>query len=143
MATERPWANQRRASVSTWTLKTLFDSSVLIDHLRGESKATEMLLSTGRQDRFASVLSRIELEGGMRSGERSAVAALFATMTLLPVTDGIARRAGEFLRTHRRTHPGIDIIDYAIAATAEIHGAQLVTLNVKHFPMSPGLKRPW
>ena len=28
----------------------------------------------------------------------------------------------------------------AIAATAEIHGAELLTLNVKHFPMAHGLK---
>lgn len=44
------------------------------------------------------------------------------------------------LRAHRRSHPGIDLVDYVIAATAEIHGAELLTLNIKHFPMVHGLK---
>ena len=64
-------------------------------------------------------------------------------MTLLPVAVGVARRAGEFLRGHRRANPGIDIIDSAIAATAEIHEAQLITLNIKHFQMFPRMLRPW
>ena len=76
----------------------------------------------------------------MRSAERAAVARLFAALRLEPVTDTIARRAGEHLRTHRRSHAGIDVVDYVIAATAEIVGAELLTLNVKHFPMVRGLE---
>jgi len=59
------------------------------------------------------------------------------------VTDQIARRAGEFLRSYRRSHSGIDLVDYCVAATAELHGAKLVTLNVKHFPMFPDLVPPY
>lgn len=44
------------------------------------------------------------------------------------------------LRTFRRSHPGIDIADYLIAATAEIGGFDLVTLNIKHFPMVSDLR---
>ncbi|MGH2829784.1 MAG: hypothetical protein ACRDJM_04815 [Actinomycetota bacterium] len=40
----------------------------------------------------------------------------------------------------RRSHSGIDAIDYLIAGTAEITSAQLLTLNVKHFPMLSGLR---
>jgi predicted nucleic acid-binding protein len=35
---------------------------------------------------------------------------------------------------------GIDIPDAIIAATAEHHGLELATLNLKHFPMFPRLK---
>jgi predicted nucleic acid-binding protein len=59
------------------------------------------------------------------------------------VTDAVARRAGRQLRQFRRSHPGIDLADYLIAATAEEEGASLVTLNVKHFPMFSGLRPPW
>ena len=38
---------------------------------------------------------------------------------------------------------GIDIPDAIIAATAEHHGLRLATLNVKHFPMFPKLKRAY
>ena len=91
-------------------------------------------------DACCSVLSRVEIEGGMRSGERRAVGRLFSSLALEPVTDTIASRAAEFLRTYRRSHPGIDIVDYVIAATSDVLGHALLTLNVKHFPMMRGLK---
>jgi predicted nucleic acid-binding protein len=79
----------------------------------------------------------------MRSGERRDVGRLFDGLLLLPVTDAIARRAGQQLRRFRSSHSGIDLADYLIAATAEEEGASLVTLNVKHFPMFNGLRPPW
>jgi predicted nucleic acid-binding protein len=122
---------------------TLFDTSVLIAHLRGDERATELLTSVTNEERLASVLARVEVEGGMRSGERSQVASLFSVIRLLPVTDTIARRAAEHLRRYRRSHSGIDLVDYVVAATAELHDAELVTLNVRHFPMFRGLRAPW
>lgn len=118
----------------------LFDSSVLIAHLRGDPRATELLLSVATRERLASVLVRVEIEGGMRSSERASVAGLMDALRLVPVTDGIARRAGEYLRRYRHAHAGIDLVDYVIAATAEAHAAPLATLNVRHFPMFPGLR---
>ena len=114
----------------------LFDSSVLIAHLRGDERATDRLrLAVATDGAFASVLSRTELEGGMRSAEGSSVNRLFAGVSLVPVSDAIAARAGEHLRRFRRSHGGIDIVDYVIAASAEAVDAELVTLNVRHFPM--------
>jgi len=121
----------------------LFDTSVLIAHLRGDVRATELLIATPGPERLASVLARIEIDGGMRSGERSQVAGLFSVLRLLPVTDSIAARAGEMLRQYRASHTGIDLVDYAVAATAELHGARLATLNLKHFPMVADLSPPW
>jgi predicted nucleic acid-binding protein len=121
----------------------LFDTSILIAHLRGDERATRLLLGTPGAERAASVLARIEIEGGMRSGERRSVASLFGVLQLLPVTDAVARRAGELLRTYRGSHPGVDLVDYAVAATAEIHGASLATLNVRHFPMFEDLRPPY
>lgn len=118
----------------------LFDSNVLIAHLRGVDAATGLLLLAVEEGTAAcSVLSRVEIEGGMRSGERHAVRRLFAHMRVEPVTEPIAVRAAEMVRIHRRSHPGVDLVDYVIAATAEIHEAELLTLNVKHFPMLEGL----
>lgn len=114
----------------------IFDSTVLIAHLRGVPAATEVLReAVAGQVAACSVLSRVEIEGGMRSGERSSVARLLSVLDLQPVTDLIAARAADFLRTHRRSHPGIDVVDYVIAATADVLGAQLLTQNVEHFPM--------
>jgi len=121
----------------------VLDTSVLIAHLRGDEAATRYLLGIPTDQRAASVLARIEIEGGMRSGERRSVASVFAILRLLPVSDAVARRAGELLRTYRRSHQGIDLVDYAVAATVELHGAQLATLNTKRFPMFEGLRPPY
>ena len=121
----------------------LFDTSVLIAHLRGDRRATDLLLSVSTSERLASVLTRVEIEGGMRAAERVSVAGLLDALTLVPVSNPIARRAGEHLRTYRRSHPGIDLVDYVIAATAEAHQTPLATLNVKHFPMFANLKRAY
>lgn len=90
-----------------------------------------------------SVLSRVEIEGGMRSAERAQVALLFSHLRMKPVTDAIARRAGEHIRRYRRSHQGVDLVDYVIAATAEHFHADVLTLNVKHFPMVDGLEPPY
>ena len=121
----------------------LLDSTVLIAHLRGAPEATELLASTSRSERLVSVLSRVEIEGGMRSGERADVARLFGIVSLVPVSDAVARLAGEHLRRFRRSHQGIDVVDYVIAASAEVHEAELATLDVKHFPMVKGLRPAW
>lgn len=122
----------------------LFDTTVVIDHLRGNADASKLLLEAVRADEAAcSVLTRFEIEGGMRSDERFVVRRLMAVLHSEPVTEEIAVRAGELMRSYRRSHPGIDAVDYLIAATAELRDARLLTLNVKHFPMVEGLVAPY
>lgn len=121
-------------------MSALFDSTVLIAHLRGVEPATELVRAAVASDgAAASVVSRVEIEGGMRSGERGAVARMFAALDLLPVSDAVAVEAGRLLRRYRASHPGVDLADYLIAATATLAGAELLTLNVRHFPMFEGL----
>lgn len=79
----------------------------------------------------------------MRSSERAAVWSLLSVLRAEPVTELIARRAGELMRCHRRSHLGIGMPDYLIAATTELLGARLATLNVRHFPMFPDLRPPF
>lgn len=124
-------------------MSKVFDSTILIAHLRGDRRATDLLLETPRAERLVSVLSRVEIEGGMRSAERQQVAALFSYLRMKPVTDAIARLAGGYLRQYRRSHQGIDLVDYVISATAEQFQAELLTLNVNHFPMLDQLEPPW
>ncbi len=80
---------------------------------------------------------------GLRSAERSAVESLFATIGWVAVDEEIARRAGTLGRRFRASHQGIDLADLAVAATAERLGADVATINVKHFPMFPGLRAPY
>lgn len=122
----------------------LLDTDVLIAHLRGTERARDWL----RQARTAgplalSVVSVTELTGGMRSHERREVRALIAALRVEPVTELVGNRAGELMRTYRGSHSGIGTPDYLIAATAAVNGLELATLNVRHFPMFPGLRPPF
>ena len=125
-------------------MSSLFDTSILIDHLRGRPEATDLLLAAASKGvPLVSVLSRVEIEGGMHSEERHGVRRLFDAVIVVPVSDEIAKDAGALLRKYRRSHPGIDLVDYVIAATARTAGAELTTLNVKHFPMFKGIEAPY
>jgi len=119
----------------------LFDTDVLIEHLKGNQSATTLLLdAAANREAACSVLTRFELLAGMGSNERSKIRGLVDSMDNIDTSADIADRAGEWARTYRRSHESISAIDYLIAATAEVHGADLLTNNVKHFPMFPDLE---
>ena len=123
----------------------LVDSDVLIAHLRGDAVARDWLMAA-RQIRgqlATSAVSVAEITGGMRSAERHDVWRLLGGLVVEPVTEAIARRAGEYQRELRRAHVGIGLADYLIAATADVRRLELASLNVRHFPMFPGLSPPF
>lgn len=123
----------------------LVDSDVLIAHLRGIVAAREWLLDARKRTGplAVSVVSVAEISGGMRSGERRAVTRLLDSLRALPVDRSVAWRAGQLRRRFHRSHQAIGIADYLIAATAELHGCELATLNVRHFPMVEDLSAPF
>ena len=123
----------------------LVDTSILIDHLRGLTQARTLLedeLSAG-EPLFASVLTKVEVLAGALPREDRSTKILLAALVWVEVSDSIAERAGELARKYLRSNPGVDIVDYVIAATAESLDLTLWTLNVKHFPMVRGLRAPY
>jgi predicted nucleic acid-binding protein len=123
----------------------LVDSDILIANLRGKSAARDWLVAARRDTGplAVSVISVTEVAGGMRSPERRQVTRLLSSMRTFPVTGQIAWRAAEFMRAYRRSHQGIGLGDYLIAATADVEGLDLATLNVRHFPMIEDLEPPF
>jgi len=121
------------------------DTDVLIDHMRNVREATELLARVGAKgDRVVgSVLSKAELITGTRSSERHKVQSLFDRIDWVPVSESLAEDAGVLASQFRASHQGVDMTDYVIAATAIRLDADLLTRNVKHFPMFPGLKPPY
>jgi predicted nucleic acid-binding protein len=120
----------------------LLDTSVLIDVLRGHRPAVAYLREVQAVP-FCSELSRIETLRGLRSSERRAAERLLGSLEWAPVDRRVAERAGALGRKWRASHRGIAVTDLAIAATAELLGADLATTNVKHFPMFEGLRPPY
>jgi hypothetical protein len=71
----------------------------------------------------------------MRPGEEAPTERLLALFTILNIDEAVARQVGQYLRQYRRSHR-LELGDALIAATAQQAGAELITRNVKHYPMS-------
>lgn len=121
------------------------DTSVLVDHLRGVEAATGVLSDALGSDNVlaSSVLCRLEVQAGIRSGEERRTNRLLEAIQWWPVDDSVLDRATILARRHGPANRGIGAVDYCLAATVLILDAELVTTNVKHFPMLTGLVPPY
>jgi predicted nucleic acid-binding protein len=123
----------------------VLDTTVAVDHLRGHEEATELLArvlaAEGRV--FASEIVRFEVLAGTRETERDLVADFFAAITWIAVDRDVSVTAGELARRYRSGFSGIDDADYLIAATAVVLQGDLLTTNVRHFPMFDQLEAPY
>jgi len=126
-------------------MTVVVDTSVLIDHLRGDDRARRLLAAGRRQGNAlcASVLTKVEVLSGTRESEVHATRSLLGILQWIPVSDELAERAGELGREYLSSHPGIDPVDFVIASTVERLDAKLWTRNLRHFPMIPGLADPY
>lgn len=120
----------------------LIDTTVAVDHLRGVEVAVDLLRSLVVEEEAvsASEVVRFELLAGVRDEELDALEQFFSAILWIPVDEPIARTAGLLARRHRKAYGGIDDADYMIAATALVVDAELITTNVRHFPMLAGLQ---
>lgn len=126
-------------------MTVLVDTSVLIDHLRNDPRAVRALADLFDRNEvvWAATPTRTEILAGIRPRERAPMSELFAILSWVDIDPEVADAAGELARRYRSSHAGIDTIDYLVAAAARSIGAELVTLNVRHFPMFSGLEPPY
>lgn len=117
------------------------DTTVVIDLLRGEARAAAWL-DEQSQVVAASEVTRAEVLQGMRSSERRTTPQALRGYRWLAVDEEVSTRAGDLGRRYRASHD-LDLADLLIAATADVHGAGLVTSNVRHFPMFEDLRPPY
>lgn len=119
------------------------DTGVLVAHLRGVPAARSWLHDARAAGPLTvSAVTVAELVAGMRAADRPKVFSLVRALRTEPVTELVARRAGEMARDFRRSHPDLDLADCLVAATAETLGARLATLDARRFPMLSGLDEP-
>ena len=123
-------------------MKLLIDTNVLVDQLRGIKPAI-VFAKTLPEDTAISVITITEIFAGARSEQqRERAAALTRTYQILPLDAGAAELAGTYMERFSKSH-ALDLADAAIAATAKFHDRALITLNLKHFPMFPHLRKPY
>ena len=120
----------------------LIDTDVLIDFLRGQPQAIEFL-ERHSNDLMISSVTVAELYQGVRDGrEKTKLSRTISALTVLPLTEEIAEKAGLYRRDFRAT-TGCGLADCMIAATASHHQLQLASLNAKHFTMLPDILVPY
>lgn len=119
----------------------LLDTSVVIDFLRDAPPAVAAVTAAHAAGGLAaSEITRFEVLSGMWAEEEDETEAFLALLDVHPVDERVARRAAELAQRHRAANRGIEDGDYLIAATALELDATLMTTNVRHFPMFPGLE---
>lgn len=125
-------------------MTALVDTSVLVDYLRGNQGAAEVLeRERANGPLHASEMTRLEILAGMRSSGAAGTRMLLSTLVWHPVDADVAEEAGALGRTWLPSHYRIDGADLAIAATAIRTGSRLLTRNVRHFPMLQDLPAPY
>ncbi len=121
-------------------MKLVLDTNIIIDKLRGGTRWDEFLSNIDEDsEMFLPTIVIFELFSGLSSKRKSIVEKINGFKKYFRQVDltwNIARRAAEIHRDHPQS---IDAFDCIIGATAIEIGAQVVTLNKKHFSKIPGV----
>jgi predicted nucleic acid-binding protein len=114
----------------------LADTTVLIDYLRGRSHVQERvdLLARSGHRLCCCDVTICELLTGMRPHERPRTERFLGGLSYLTTSRAIAERAGVWRHEYRQTGVTLALADALIAATAQAHGAVILTANTRHFP---------
>jgi len=117
----------------------LLDTDVLVDFLRGHSKAVAFVNAHSARIILSSIVVA-ELYAGVKGDEEQATLEDFVSLfRVVPVSAEIARAGGLYKRDYGKSH-NVGLADAILAATAEAENAELKTLNRKHYPMLKGLR---
>lgn len=115
----------------------LLDTTVLIAVLR-EFEAVRAAVASLRSRGHVlgtSCVNVAELERGLLPQERKRTATVIERLRFFETTREAARRAGAYQREFGRRGVSIELADALVAGTARVHGASVITDNVRDFPM--------
>ena len=117
----------------------LLDTDVLVDFLRGHSKAVAFINAHSARIILSSIVVA-ELYAGVKGdAEQSAPEDFVSLFGVVPVSAEMAKAGGLYRRYYGKSH-GVCLADAILAATAEAENAELKTLNRKYYPMLKGLR---
>ncbi len=118
-------------------MKALFDTNILIDHLRGIEAAREELARY--TDKAISLITWMEVLAGTADTHRPATRAFLDGFTLIGIDPRVAERAVALRQVQR-----IKLPDAIVWASAQVHARLLVTRDTKGFPPGdPGIRLPY
>ena len=120
----------------------LVDTDVLIDFLRGYGPA-ESFINVHSERIILSAIVVAELYAGAKGAkdgtEQTMLEDLLSLFRIVPIGSDVARLGGLYRRDYGPSH-GVSLPDGLVAATALLEGAELKTLNIRHYPMFEGIE---
>jgi tRNA(fMet)-specific endonuclease VapC len=118
----------------------VLDTDVLIEILRGDSRAGEWLASVESLVIGIPVIVWMEILVGARDKqEQRGFIEQLAGYTILHLESGDSERARQWFEQFHLSH-GVSILDCLIAAIAIRLSKPFYTFNLKHFQVIPGLE---
>lgn len=120
----------------------LVDTSIFISHFR-QHDATETQFYELRRKKLRlviSVVTEYEILAGVRPETETYWSRILSNCLILPLDRKTAKIAAKIQQNLRKKHLKIDVQDVFIAATAILHGLEIVTLNKRHFSLIDGLQ---
>jgi len=117
----------------------LFDTDVLIWHLRGNSRAKNLIENT--PSKAISAITYMEVVQGLRNKEearRWKSLLSDSDISVIPIEERISSRAMFWMDEFALSH-GLEIPDALIAATADVQGLIFMTGNTHDYRFLPGL----
>ena len=117
--------------------RLVIDTDVVIELLRKRERETALFLALADAG-VTILLSHIviaETYAGAWPKEHREIEGLFSLCRTVVTDAQTGRVAGQYAQRYRKSHHGISLEDYLLAATARVHGCPLWTGNRKHYPM--------
>lgn len=115
----------------------LADTTIIIDHLRGDKRATIFLEEFNPQISIVTIAELIQ--GAQDKREQSLAVKICASFSRLNINGKISVLAIDLMRKFYLSN-GLKFLDALIAATALENKLALVTGNFKHFRFIKGLE---
>ena len=114
----------------------LLDTTIIIDHLKGDKKANTYLEKIGQRGDIAGCccINIAEIYSSMLEKEAEKTNRLINSLYYYEVTREISKAAGKLRQKYFKTGITLATTDVIIGATALIYNLILVTKNIKHYP---------
>ena len=114
----------------------LLDTTIIIDHLRGDKKVNSYLEKIGQRGDIAGCccINIAEIYSGMLEKEAEKTDRFINSLYYYEVTREISKVAGKLRQKYQKKGKTIATTDIIIGAAALIYDLILVTKNIKHYP---------
>ncbi|MBM3709370.1 MAG: type II toxin-antitoxin system VapC family toxin [Actinobacteria bacterium] len=116
----------------------LLDTTIIIDHLRGNKKISSFLEEIGISGDIAGCccINITETYTGMKDKEKENTDKFIESLYYFEVTKEIAKLAGAMKQEYAKKGKTLSTSDVIIATTALTYGLILITKNIKHYPFN-------